>query len=362
MATSPLSAEDRRTRRLRRVRTGTSVGAVVCWVVLSLIITIQLTVLQPSWYLSAMDDANAYDRVYTEVLADPALTDFTGDLMGGWPVDSSLVTGNLRTIVPPQTLRLTIESLLQQLTTYLEGKDSGINTNVVLEPLWQSIERVLQRNVASAITNTTEFRSGNAAEFRQNFEGFAVQIASGQRPSFLPSVPLDAATIDSVTQTLVGPMDAANRESYEPQVRVLLGAGDLNGALALVGGYYAKPLADKSILKLQKRAGGDRLDITVPLESMTDESAVQTVTTVRNVWNDRLVPLAWLAGLGGSVCFGFAIWSSIRLGRSWLRRGSLVLVAAGLASAGTWGVLRLALGDRSTRSTRARRFPRAWPP
>jgi len=124
MATSPLSAEDRRTRRLRRlrrVRTGTSVGAVVCWVVLSLIITIQLTVLQPSWYLSAMDDANAYDRVYTEVLADPALTDFTGDLMGGWPVDSSLVTGNLRTIVPPQTLRLTIESLLQQLTTYLEG-------------------------------------------------------------------------------------------------------------------------------------------------------------------------------------------------------------------------------------------------
>jgi len=78
---------------------------------------------------------------------------------------------------------------------------------------------------------------------------------------------------------------------------------------------------------------------------MTDESAVQTVNTVRNVWNDRLVPLAWLAGLGGSVCFGFAIWSSIRLGRSWLRRGSLVLVAAGLASAGTWGVLRLALGD-----------------
>jgi hypothetical protein len=331
--------------RVRRWRLATGIIAIICWVLLSLIITVQLTVLRPAWYISAMDDANAYDRVYTQALADPAVDNIAGEMLGGWPVDPTLITGNLRTIMPPQSLRGTVEGLLDGLTTYLEGETGSIDTRVALAPLWKSIERILDSNVANAIASTPAFQSADAAEFTANFKTFVTQIASGVKPSFLPTIPLDNATSDSVVQTVLGPMDAATRAEFEPQLRVLLSEGDLNGALELVGGWYAKPLVDSAILRLKDRAGGDTLDVSVPLEAMQKEPAVRAAHTVRSIWNDGLVPLAVVLALLGIACFVTSALLARREEHGWFRWEIRVLLIAGAASMAAWVLVRLLAGD-----------------
>jgi hypothetical protein len=56
--------------------------------------------------------AGAYERVYTEVLADREFAELTEQLLGGLDVDAleptqvrALATGLLRLCVPPSTLR-----------------------------------------------------------------------------------------------------------------------------------------------------------------------------------------------------------------------------------------------------------------
>jgi hypothetical protein len=333
------------TIRERRWRRATGLTAIVCWVLLSLIITLQLTVLQPGFYLSAMDDANTYNRVYTEVLADPAMTEMTGDLLGGWPVDPSLVTGNLRTVMPPQDLRRTLEGLLVQLTDYLEGSSSSIDTEVALEPLWKSIERILDSNVATAILNTPAFKSADGAEFRRNFQEFVAKLASGEKPKFLPTIPLDDSTIDTVAQILLGSMDATTRAELEPDLRVQLAAGDLNGALAIVAEFYTKPLVDRSILRLKNRAGGDSVNIALPLQAMNDEPAVRAINTVRSVWSEGLVPLAWAFAILGAGCFIATALLARREKQGWMRWELRILVIAGVASMAVWWIVRLIFGD-----------------
>ena len=63
----------RRHRRTRfALRAVAAVLAVMCVVSLALMGTARSTVLSRGYYLGVLDDEHAYDRLYDEVLVDPA--------------------------------------------------------------------------------------------------------------------------------------------------------------------------------------------------------------------------------------------------------------------------------------------------
>lgn len=334
--------EARRRRLLRRVTGFVAGGA---WVVASILVVLNLTVLRTSWWMGALDGAHAFERVYTEVLADPGTEMLVGDLLGGWPVDPSLIAGNLRTVIPPATLRRTVEGLLDETTSYLDGSTDAIDATVALEPLWQSIERVLDANVKRAIESTPSFNAVDAEQFRINLVDFVARIAQGQKPDFLPNVPLEDSTLESVTQALLGPIDAETRAALEPDVRLALSEGDLNGALAIVGTYYAKPLLDSSIIRLRQRVDSDRVDLTVTLSAMKDEPAVRFLSTLRSVLGWSRLPLE--IGLV-ILAIGSAIASALLVRREAIDRIRWIvdcLMVSGAAALGAWVLLRIVLGD-----------------
>src|SRR5262245_17379616 len=69
--------------------------------------TIDNNLLDPDYYNSALADTDAYNRFYTQVLADPELRSLTSDLLGGTNLgdERSVAVATLRLVLPPDTLR-----------------------------------------------------------------------------------------------------------------------------------------------------------------------------------------------------------------------------------------------------------------
>jgi hypothetical protein len=84
LASALAERASRMDRRLRIAPAVTAaVVAVLCVAVLSVAATARRTVLETDYYQRVLDSQRAYDRLYDEVLVDPAAAPLTRDLMAG---------------------------------------------------------------------------------------------------------------------------------------------------------------------------------------------------------------------------------------------------------------------------------------
>src|SRR3954470_17655533 len=83
--------------------------------------TLENNLLDPDYYNSALADTDAYNRVYTQVLADPQFSDLAADLLGGTSLgdERSVAIATLRLVLPPATLREITETTIAALIAYL---------------------------------------------------------------------------------------------------------------------------------------------------------------------------------------------------------------------------------------------------
>src|SRR5919109_4296687 len=65
---------------------------VVGFAAVSSVVLVRGQLLDPGLYEETLVRADAYERVYTEVLADPELTDATEQLLGGFGLDATGAT------------------------------------------------------------------------------------------------------------------------------------------------------------------------------------------------------------------------------------------------------------------------------
>jgi hypothetical protein len=92
--------------------------------------TIENNQLDPDYYNSALADTDAYNRFYTQVLADPEFESLTADLLGGTNLGDqrSVAVATLRLVLPPDTLREITEKTIAALIAYLRGESARIDT------------------------------------------------------------------------------------------------------------------------------------------------------------------------------------------------------------------------------------------
>ena len=88
----PYERAPRTRRRALMTWAGTAlafVAMVVGFLVVAVVILVRQHVLDEGFYADALVDADAYERVYTDVLADPELADAKEDLLGGLDLGGS---------------------------------------------------------------------------------------------------------------------------------------------------------------------------------------------------------------------------------------------------------------------------------
>ncbi|WP_243407527.1 hypothetical protein [Frankia canadensis] len=325
------------TRGRRVAHVGLVALVVLCWLPLVVIITASRTVLNPAFYSQSLDRAHAYDRLYTEVLPDPAVD----TLLAGLPIDSSLVTANLRTVLPPATVQAMTDEQITRIVDYLRARTGDVELAVDLRPIFGNISGLANRYIAGELGSGSTYRAASVQDFTQGVLSTLDDIAAGRPPRSLPTIELTAQDTDRVLPVILDRVDPATRDRVGPQLRAMLRAGDVAGALALVGPQLFQG-DERATTSLRTSLRGSTLDLGVRLSDLRDQPAIRAIDRLHDV----AATLGWLTVLLSVVMAGalagIVVLAGYR-GVSRVRAAATAVVAAG-AGAALLGVgLRLGL-------------------
>jgi len=99
--------------------------------------------LDPGFYIQLLQQQDVYNRIYTEVLIDPALQETTSDLLGDIEVDPEEIVSLLQQIIPPEYLQSQVEEAIQRTVGYFNGDLEELDLYVDLGPPLANAKDVL---------------------------------------------------------------------------------------------------------------------------------------------------------------------------------------------------------------------------
>lgn len=341
--TSPYTAP---MRGLRIARIVAAVLTVVPVLFVVLLVSATGTVLDDDYYAQSLEDAHAYDRFYTEILADPKFNAVTKDLTAQLPVDKSVVTANLRIVIPPATLHALVNSTIKSATQYLTAERKDIDLSVAVEPLVDNVKSLAATYLTDTVVNTPSFHAKNLTEFGSSFQQFLADVDAGRKPKLLPTIPLSGGTASAVVDTLVQNLPAAERAERQPQIETLIASGDLNGAVALAGVTHIQIGEQQREQLLTLKIGDDgQVDFTASVDAL-DQSGTGAVLKDARFYLGDVFPFVLLGMLVLSGAGLFVVgWTTRRLGGRPSRWIGWTLIALGAACAVIWVVGRAVAPD-----------------
>ncbi|MFE2866931.1 hypothetical protein [Embleya sp. NPDC059259] len=331
------------------LRVAASIVVVLAVVVLTAAGTARSTVLNRAFYQAALDDERAYNRMYDEVLVDPAAAQVTRDLLARIPVPSSVITANLKSVLPPATLRGIVDRQIANTIGYLRGEQSVLRLTVDLRPVLGNVGDLAELYLGDLIANVQGKPSADFGAFRSGLDAALDDLAAGRRPADFPSFALDGPSIAATTDALVAIVPSDAEAQVRDQVTAALATGDIAGALAVVGPYVLGGSAGSAGSDLAARTDDGQWDMLPDLEHAGLD--LSSVSTTRGFTRLALGPVQTLATVLGIVAV-LLLWFTGP--RSWTRR--VPAIAWALAVGGVFAgalvlLVRSELPDVSAKPT-----------
>jgi hypothetical protein len=321
--------------RLRALRAMAVASTLLGGFVLLLAHTVQATMAEPAFYESALVRADAYDRIYRDVLVDPMVTGRLQPIVADLPSAGPVISDNLRTVVPPATLRQMVEPIVRELVRYVRGELAGPTVAIELQPIVDAVHAVAEQYLPADAGQVWSVLSATGQEFRPLLEqvlGHAVRgDLQGDLQGELTGAPLDLTNqpplIGGLADLAVAFVPPDQRVRLRPLVEDRLLAGDVGGALELV-----LPAAHDAAEQAMADAAPHQLDgapeVRVPADQLRSGSLGQFLVRLRRIVRTTAAaqhPLLALIALSGAV----ALAATAALRRDPLRLAGLVLSAVG---------------------------------
>lgn len=332
---APVVARLRGARWVRWTRVLAGVLAVVCVVVLVGAGTVRATVLSRGFYQGVLDDERAYDRLYDEVLVDPDAQPVTRSLLARLPVPEPVVTANLKTVLPPETVRELTDEQIAALLGYLRGETDTLRLSVDLSPVLGNLSALGEVYLSSLVSGTEGEAEAQLGAALKKLDKALDDLAAGRKPD-LPRVDLGDDEAKDATRLLLSGVPESERPTLRPQVEGALAVGDVATALAAVGphlpGTTAGTGSEKGRQDLLRIVSGGRWDVAENLQnSGADLGALKSARDTTHMVLGPVQVLATLVGLAAVVY----LW--ITGPRRRVRRlrdlGGLLTAGGGLAAA-----------------------------
>ncbi|MET0325238.1 MAG: hypothetical protein ABW219_08455 [Ilumatobacteraceae bacterium] len=338
-------------RRHGAATAGLVASFVLAAAVLGAVVLVRGRVLDAGTYTSALVAADADERAYTEVLADPELADLVEQLLGdlGLPAPAStqvraLGTNVLRWTVPPSVLRAGSEAVIGGALAYVRGDTDRLDVDVAIDGVIDRIDATAVTEVRTLLAAAADQTVTSIGEYRQAVVELAAQLASGTVPDSIPE--LGGATFDPfevVDAIMDGLGDRVDDELRQQVTAAVLGDDSRDAlitAVAVVVTDHATAAAER--LRVGADDGGRTLDVVAALA----EHARRPVGSIADSLDTARRAAAWFgpltAVLAALVMVGSAL-ALLWLGRHDRRRAVLVLagtlVAAGVVSVALWWIV-----------------------
>ncbi|MET7697721.1 hypothetical protein [Streptomyces sp. NPDC005485] len=339
------------TGRTRVARLAAWVLAVLSLAVVIATATARSTVLDAGFYRSVLDDQHAYSRLYDQVLVDPRVSPVTRDLLGRLPVPEAAVTSNLKTVLPPETLRALTNEQIGHLVAHLRGDEDPLRLSVDVRPLAANLGDLSQIYFGDLVGSLQETPEPDFAAFRAGLVQAVTRLTAGQAPVRLPSLSLTAQQVSAAADTLLRAVPESGRPALRADVEAALADGDVAGALAAVGPAVFSDRTRAAAADLRKAADGGTWNITADLGAGSVGALDQARAGTRLALG-VVEPLALLVALASLAVLWFTAPPNVP-GR--LRQLGWALGAGGLTAA----VVALVLGLMTGRKVLD--TPSSWP-
>jgi hypothetical protein len=342
---------------------------VVGFVLVSSVVLVRGRLLDAGMYSEALVRTDAYERVYTEVLADPEFAELTEQLLGGLDRDALeptevrvLATSVLRLSVPPSTLREGTEKFIGAVIAYVRGDSDRLDADVDVTEVLSHIDESGVVWVHTRLAAGRDRVATSIESYRDAVDSFAELVAAGTVPDTIPvfgSTTVDPGQVLDVIYDRLGPsLDPRLRE----QIRAAVISGDERDALIeattqLIAGHAAEASADLRV----SLEDGRELDVITELADRGDRSKVAIVGQLNSV-RDAASWLGPPTAVVGVVLMSGAVAGIAWLNRRQLRQAGFLLAAgaivSGLAIVALWTIVGRLVGAPLAPATGA--GPGSW--
>jgi hypothetical protein len=337
-------------------------------VVLASVVVVRRTVLSTATFTSALVRADAYERTYTEVLADPELAALKEGLLGRLGLGPALAvqaralaTNALRWAVPPSALHAGTATVLDGALAYVRGDTEEVDLGVDVGAVVDGVERVAVTEARTLLAAGADRVASSVEAYRDAVVAFVDELASGRVPDAVPVLAGTAYDPAVVVEVVLGALGTRVDEELRLQVTAAVLAGEARDALVTAAGGLVRSHARAVAEELRGGAAGDRLDVVA---AIAERGHRPSVVVAESLASPRRLA-GWLGPpttvVAGALAAG-AVAALLRAHRRHLRRaGSLLAgaaVAAGLATAVLWWRIGRAVATPLDRATGT--GPDAW--
>jgi hypothetical protein len=330
---------------------------VACFVAFLLGVVVRKDLLDPELYVQALAENAVYERIYTEVLADPAMQDLFKQQLG---IDLDLVVEELYAqvvaagalVLPPSTLQEATEKTIRAVVGYVSGDLPELDASV--RPGRALDRAVLSRRIVAALETAASARlaadgavapKDPAALDEAALGAYMRGLADGQVEAPPASVRtasvagLSDARRQRLADVLLAPAAATVDRPARLQVEASLASDDLPSAVAAASLRVLQPRVEKAVDGLLGRlaASGavDGLALAAANLRSTRAELVDGLNAVRG-YAELLRWAVVLLALAMMLLMAAIVWLNGHELRAAMASAGWTLVAACSAALGLW--------------------------
>lgn len=302
------------------------------------------------YYEEAIDENDAYDRLFSELLVDPAFERQTEALLGGLDVPQEEIAGTLRLLVDEAYIREQARIALGQLFTYIERRDDTLELAVDVTPILDAVPDVSVDYLISAMDVIPVRQSGSLEDFELDLANLVDLVSGdGTLPSAIPNYPIPASSRLPVALILI---EAGGLDLEDPadaplidDIGAAIAGGDVAGAIKISAASLISGLVANSTALLTANPYIERRTVDGEVRFYLRPPAVTRQRLERKLEPVRLVDSAssWLWPVSAATAFIASLFillfslPHLRSGLRWM--GATWVVAAIVISAG-WMIAR----------------------
>jgi hypothetical protein len=315
------------------------VAFVMGFLAVSSVVLVRGRLLDPGLYDETLVRTDAYERVYTEVLADPELAEATERLLGGYGLDApgatqvrTLATSSLRLAVPPDLLRRGTEAFVAAVLAYLRGDTDRLDADVDVTEVVARVRLSAETWVGGVLATADERVASTREGYRAAVDAFADRLEAGRLPGTIPVLGGTAADRQAAVDLILARLGADVDPQVREQIRAAALSGDERDALIaaasqLVAGQVSEAVGDLRA-SLEDRHELDAITELADRAGQSRNAVVGQLNTARDAARWLGPPMA----AAGAVLMVGAAAGIVWLERRDPRRAGYLLAASALAA------------------------------
>lgn len=217
---------------------------------------IEARLVDESYYQEALADSRVYDRLYDELLMDPAFAPQVDALLGGIDMPRDKVVVTLKELIKPEYLRTIVDAIVGQLVGYLkDGRKLDLTLDIT--PIVQQMHDFAINTTAQLLEQAPVQEAASGEEFVAEFQKVLTALgAEGLPPTAIPSFPIPPEDHETVISLLMASSKleagSQNYEQVASAMREQLGQNNVAAAIKIAALVTIEGLIQEKIREISE--------------------------------------------------------------------------------------------------------------